>query len=112
MTAAVSSETSMPRARSQEYAAEPFLPLLPLLLLPLFHLPTLGADTRLPSGRRLATSKTKQAVDLLVQELCTGPASDVTTVIRTALERGYRNDLQVCENNFGVSRKTCREACQ
>lgn len=38
---------------------------------------------------------TQQAVDLLVQELCTGPAADVTTVIRTALERGYRADLQV-----------------
>lgn len=36
-----------------------------------------------------------QAVDLLVQELCQGPAADTTAVIRTALERGWRSDLQV-----------------
>lgn len=36
-----------------------------------------------------------QAVDSLVQELCQGPAVDVTTVLRTALERGYRSDFQV-----------------
>lgn len=36
-----------------------------------------------------------QAVDSLVQEVCQGPAADVSTTIRTALERGWRGDLQV-----------------
>ncbi|CAM9436333.1 unnamed protein product [Ascophyllum nodosum] len=42
----------------------------------------------------------REAVDSLVQELCQGPAADLTTVLRTALERGYRSDLQNALKEF------------
>lgn len=47
------------------------------------------------TSTRTRATYLQQAVALLVQELCTGPAADVTTVIRTALERGYRAEFQV-----------------
>ncbi|CAM9165011.1 unnamed protein product, partial [Scytosiphon promiscuus] len=57
------------------------------------------------SGRKKDRVK-REAVALLVQELCTGPAADATTVIRTALERGYRSEFQVALKEFEAKKSS------
>ncbi|CAM9619772.1 unnamed protein product [Discosporangium mesarthrocarpum] len=51
-------------------------------------------------GQNVSERPKKEAILSLVQELCQGPADNVPTIIRTALERGWRHDLQGALREF------------